>query len=90
MKQSFRNTRYSSFSLAELLVLLGVIVILALFLLTGSNPQLHAALRAKAQVMANQIETACMAYYNDYGAYPIPTNAPAGKQFTYGIHDTND
>jgi type II secretory pathway pseudopilin PulG len=79
-----------SFTLIELLFLLGILLVLASVLLVSSGGPLPATLRAKAATEANQIQVACMAYYNDYGGYPVPTNAPTGVELYYGTHDTND
>jgi prepilin-type N-terminal cleavage/methylation domain-containing protein len=88
MKQPFRNRRCSSFTLVELLVVIGIIAILASVLLFAGNQAIKAALRAKAATMMNQIQVACMAYYNDYSVYPIGTNAVSPWQ--YGTNDEAD
>src|ERR1700722_20188323 len=92
MKRSFRDSRCASFTLAELLIAMGVIVVLVIlvFVLLVSSIGPIGDHRLTAQTMATQIQTACLGYYNDYGTYPIPTNTPAGTQPTYGIGDTND
>jgi type II secretory pathway pseudopilin PulG len=89
MKRPFRSSRYSSFTLVELLVVLGIITILASLLLMAVNGAIKMALRAKAATMANQIQGACMTYYNDYGIYPLPTNAASQTQFQYGATSTD-
>jgi len=89
MKRLFRDRRYASFTLVELLVVIGIIAILASVLLGAGNTALKAALRTKAQTMATQIQTASSSYYNDYGAYPIPPSA-AGTQPQYSTNDVGD
>jgi prepilin-type N-terminal cleavage/methylation domain-containing protein len=79
MKKSFvcrRSARLSGFTLVELLVVMGIIAILAGVLLTAGGAALRAAQRTKAANTANQIQTAALNYYTEYGVYPIPTAAP--------------
>jgi prepilin-type N-terminal cleavage/methylation domain-containing protein len=82
MKKSlarFRLSRLSSFTLVELLVVIAIIAILAGVILSAGTAALRAALRAKAANTATQIQTACLAYYSEYGVYPIPTDLPTAK-----------
>ena len=91
MKRLFRDRRSSSFTLVELLVVISIIAILASVVIGAYSSAMKAALRAKAQVMASQIQTACMAYYNDYGVYPLSTNpAPTTQaEATFGTTSTD-
>lgn len=76
MKRSLsrhRCSKLSGFTLVELLVVIGIIAILAGVLLSASGMAFRAAQRAKAAVMASQIQTACMGYYTEYSVYPVPT-----------------
>ncbi|MCE0496383.1 MAG: hypothetical protein LV481_00345 [Methylacidiphilales bacterium] len=61
---------------------------MASVLLVAGNSALKAALRAKAQTMASQIQTACMAYYNDYSVYPFSTNPAPTTQVNFGTNAT--
>jgi prepilin-type N-terminal cleavage/methylation domain-containing protein len=92
MRRHFRATRHLSFTLVELLVVIAIIAILAAVIIGAGNAAIKAALRAKASVMASQIQLACQSYYNDYNLYPIPTNGSvaAGTQVTYGTNDVTD
>jgi type II secretory pathway pseudopilin PulG len=59
--------------LVELLVVIGIIAILASVLLISATSVINAAKRAKANTMASQIQAAALAYYTEYGTYPVPT-----------------
>jgi prepilin-type N-terminal cleavage/methylation domain-containing protein len=81
MKQSrvrSRSSKLSSFTLIELLVVIGIIAILAAVLLPAANLAIKAAKRARAATMASQIQTAAMAYYTEYGVYPVGTATADG------------
>jgi len=80
MKRSFsrfRLSRLSSFTLVELLVVIGIIAILASVLIYSAGAAIRAAKRAQANNMANQIQTATIAYYTEYSFYPTPYSATA-------------
>ena len=88
MKQSLprrRWSRLSSFTLLELLVVMGIIAILAGVSLSVFILVINSAKRAKAQNLANQIQTAAYGYYTEYSVYPIPT----GTTTDYTIPDTS-
>jgi prepilin-type N-terminal cleavage/methylation domain-containing protein len=75
MKQSLacpRSSKLSSFTLVELLVVIGIIAILAAVLLSAGSMAIKSAKRAQAANMATQIQTAALAYYTEYSVYPIP------------------
>ncbi len=73
-----RSLRPNSFTLVELLVVMGIIAILASAVTISASAAIKAAKRAKAANMANQLQTAVLGYYTEYSVYPIPTNAAAG------------
>jgi len=78
MKQSlslFRFSKFSGFTLVELLVVIGIISILASVILFAGGTALRAAKRAQATNTANAIQTAALSYYTEYGIYPIPVQA---------------
>jgi prepilin-type N-terminal cleavage/methylation domain-containing protein len=77
---SVRNysSKHAGFTLVELLVVIGIIAILAAVLTTAASSAFRAAKRAKAQTMANQIQTGCQAYFTEYSVYPVITGSPAG------------
>jgi prepilin-type N-terminal cleavage/methylation domain-containing protein len=66
-----RLSKLSSFTLVELLVVIGIIAILAAVLMSAGNMAIKAALRAKAANTATQIQTACLNYYTEYSVYPV-------------------
>jgi type IV pilus assembly protein PilA len=74
MKKIPRNSclsKLNSFTLVELLVVIGIIAILAAVLLSTVGGILNKAKLAKAQNTATQIQTAALAYYNEYSVYPV-------------------
>ncbi|MCE0523781.1 MAG: type II secretion system GspH family protein [Methylacidiphilales bacterium] len=91
MKRSLprsRLSKLSSFTLVELLVVIGIIAILAGVILSAGTNAIRAALRSKAQNLATQIQTASLSYYTEYGVYPDDTTTfPAGTD--YVIKDTD-
>jgi prepilin-type N-terminal cleavage/methylation domain-containing protein len=81
MKKSFsrsRSKRWDSFTLVELLVVIGIIAILAGVLFSAAGYALKAAQRAKAYNLASQIQSGALNFYTEYSVYPIP----AGKILT--------
>jgi len=84
-----RLTKLSSFTLVELLVVMGIIAILAAVTLNIGSVALNAAKRAKAANMATQIQTACLNYYTEYSVYPVPTQGTPAD-VSYGTNDAND
>jgi prepilin-type N-terminal cleavage/methylation domain-containing protein len=88
MKKTFtrlRLSKLSSFTLVELLVVIGIIAILASVILSAGTSALKAAMRAKALNMATQLQTACLGYYTEYSVYPVPANTTTD----YTITDTD-
>ena len=74
MKRSparLRSSKLSSFTLVELLVVIGIIAILAGVLLSAGGAAIRAAMRAKAANTATQIQTAVLNYYTEYSVYPM-------------------
>jgi prepilin-type N-terminal cleavage/methylation domain-containing protein len=69
---------YSGFTLVELLVVIAIIAILASVVTVSAGAAINAAKRAKAANQANQIQTGIMAYYSEYGVYPLPANYTGG------------
>ena len=82
---SRRFFKLSSFTLVELLVVIGIIAILASVILSAGNMALKAAMRAKAANLATQIQTAGVSYYTEYSVYPVPSGTVAD----YTIADTD-
>jgi prepilin-type N-terminal cleavage/methylation domain-containing protein len=69
------SSKYSSFTLVELLVVMGIIAILASVLFAVGSSSIAAAKRVQAANLANQINTAILGYYTEYSVYPIPSTA---------------
>jgi prepilin-type N-terminal cleavage/methylation domain-containing protein len=84
-----RLSKLSSFTLVELLVVMGIIAILASVTLNIGVVAINAARRAKAANMANQIQTAVLGYYGEYSVYPIPT-ATANSDVYFSSSDQTD
>ncbi len=63
--------RAAGFSLIELLVVIGIIVILAGLLMVAIGKVTQSAKRAKAKVQIKQIEKAFIAYHDEYGEWPV-------------------
>jgi prepilin-type N-terminal cleavage/methylation domain-containing protein len=82
-----RLSKPSSFTLVEMLVVIGIIAILGSLVISAGGSALRAAKRAKAQNMANSIQTAVLAYYTEYSVYPIPSTATANTDVFYGPSD---
>lgn len=84
-----RLSRLSSFTLVELIVVIGIILILASVILYAGGVALKAAKRTQAANMATQIQTACLAYYTEYSVYPIPSGATAGSDVLISSSSTD-
>ncbi|MCE0482999.1 MAG: type II secretion system GspH family protein [Methylacidiphilales bacterium] len=80
----------SSFTLVELLVVIGIIAILASVAMYGASSAIKAAKRAKAQALANSIQTASLAYYTEYGVYPVPGDAVTGQDYSIADNQSAD
>ena len=78
--QSRRQSQ--GFTLTELLVVIGIVVVLVGILVPTISVVRKAAYGAKSQQMISQLSTAIEAYYMDYRAYPGPihnNNVGAGR-----------
>jgi prepilin-type N-terminal cleavage/methylation domain-containing protein len=76
MKFHFRRpsrAQPTGFTLVELLVVIAIIAILASVILYAGTAAINAAKRAKANNMANQLQTATLGYYTEYSVYPVPS-----------------
>jgi prepilin-type N-terminal cleavage/methylation domain-containing protein len=76
-----RTRRWDSFTLVELLVVIGIIAILAGVLLGAAGYAIRAAQRAKAFNLANQIQSSALNFYTEYSVYPIPPSATANADY---------
>ena len=81
-------------TLIETLFVLSVITILLAMMLPVLSPTGRPTPQRKARLQIRDIVTAIIAYHNDYGRYPVPTNiearALASKtDFTYGGPELN-
>jgi len=80
--------RVRAFTLIEMLVVMGIIGILVALLYPTIRGVRLAGERAEAQRAVKAIETAMLAYWNDYGRFPLQESAAADKQYT-GLDYTN-
>jgi prepilin-type N-terminal cleavage/methylation domain-containing protein len=80
MKCSLRSgcSQKAGFTLIELLVVIAIIAILAAVTISGVTSAMNAAKRAKALNNATQIQNAILAYYTEYGVYPVSQTAATG------------
>ncbi len=82
-----RSKRACAFTRVEILILIGVVVILAIFFFPHTNgPDRR---RPRAQLEVNQIANAIHTYESDYGHFPIAakaasTNEGGLQNFTFG------
>jgi prepilin-type N-terminal cleavage/methylation domain-containing protein len=86
----YRSSKRAGFTLVELLVVIGIIAILASVILSAGGNALKAAERAKANNLANQIQTSCIAYYTEYSVYPVPTGTATGADYFIGDTDATN
>ena len=89
MKKIFARritSRYASFTLVELLVVIGIIAILAAVTMGIAGTVIAMAKRTKAQNTATQIQTAALGYYTEYNVYPTPSGAAAAD---FKLDDTD-
>jgi prepilin-type N-terminal cleavage/methylation domain-containing protein len=82
------SCRLSGFTLVELLVVIAIIAILASVIAVAAGSAINQAKRAKANNTANQINTAAVNYYTEYGAYPVPTGT--ASDVSYNDTDNGD
>ena len=81
----FLFSKATSFTLVELLVVIGIIAILASVVLAGATSVIKKAQRVKAATTANSIVTGVTSYYTEYSVYPIPGDiSPASSDFIIG------
>ena len=77
MKRSSPVASRAGFTLVELLVVIGIIVILMSLLLTAIPAVKEASRKLEAKNMVNQIAVACNAYYTEYAKFPPLTDPSA-------------
>lgn len=80
----FHSASRSGFTLVELLVVIGIIAILAGVVSVAAGAAINAAKRAKTSAFATNIQTAVMAYDNEYGVYPTDPGDGAGDVLYQG------
>lgn len=76
MKVAFALRRFAGFSMVELLVVVGIVVVLAGLLLAAMPGITSAINRNKARAFLAELEGGLSAYQVDHGIYPL--NDPAG------------
>ena len=67
---SVHPTRRTGFSLTELLVVIGIIVLLVGLLLVALGLVRNRALRTRTEAVMNQFANACVAFQSEHGFYP--------------------
>lgn len=77
----FHSHRRSGFTLVELLVVIGIIAILASVVAVAAGAAINQAKRTKAATLANQLQTAVLSYYTEYGVYPVKANTTEDTLF---------
>ena len=68
------NRRKLGFTLVELLAVIVIIAILLSMAVPGVNRVINSARGAQARTEVKSIETAVLAYYNEYGRFPHPAD----------------
>ncbi len=74
LKSRSRLAKLHSFTLVELLVVMGIIAILASVLVVSAGSIIRQAKRAKFNATATSIQTSVLNYYTEYSVYPVPPN----------------
>jgi prepilin-type N-terminal cleavage/methylation domain-containing protein len=80
----FRCQRGNAFTLVEILVVIAIIAILIAVIGANVSNVLAFAKRTKANSEAVQIQTAVMAYYQEYGIYPTADTSPTTDDYYAG------
>lgn len=80
-----RSVPRTGFTLIELLVVIAIIAILAGLSLPVVSRALHNANKAKASTEVKAIETALLAYFNEYQRWPLDNGVPDVR---YGFHQS--
>ena len=80
----------TGFTLIEILVVIAIIAILAAAFIVAAGQAINAAKRAKANVIATQIQAAILNYQTEYGLYPIPSTAAAATDTYFSDGDSTD
>lgn len=89
LKSRSRLAKLSSFTLVELLVVMGIIAILASVLVIAAGSVIKQAQRAKFGVTATSIQTAVLNYNTEYSVYPLPTTTTP-KDILFDDTDSTD
>jgi type II secretory pathway pseudopilin PulG len=80
------NRKYSGFTLVEMLIVMGILIILMAVGITAGRFAINRANDVAHQNAADQIYTAMQAYYTDHREFPDPTAAaPDGISDGFGI-----
>ena len=87
-KHECRISKEGSFTLLELLVVIGVIAVLAGLLLPATETVLERAKKVQAKNDLIQIVTAVNAFYTEYGQYPL-VGIVTTPDTTYGAGGSN-
>ena len=77
----------SGFTLAELLITIGIIVLLAAIVFPAVNAALRKAEQARARAEISSIAASIKAYYGEYGRMPAKKNGVSDTVFDSGQHE---
>lgn len=80
--------RTTAFTLIELLAVIGIIAILATFLLPTMRVVFQKAKKVRAQTEIKSIETAVKAYYSDYGKLPQQSSSDSSFGELAGVDNS--
>jgi len=89
LKSRSRLAKLHSFTLVELLVVMGIIAILASVLVVSAGAIIRQAKQAKFNVTATSIQTAVLNYNTEYSVYPLPTTTTP-KDILFDDTDSTD
>src|SRR5213082_1738034 len=84
-----KEDRKAAFTLAELLLVIVIIVILAGLTFPAFQGVLERAKKVQAKNDLTQVVTAVNAFYTEYGRYPNPTADTTDAAATYGEGSTS-
>lgn len=87
MRRRFPNRLRRGFTLVELLVVVAIIAVLASMGFAGAKAAINNARKVKARKMCVAMDTAVLAFYDEYGHLPAMTGIDTDKEF---VTDSGD
>jgi len=88
-KLKIENCKSRAFTLIELLIVIGIIVVLVGILIPVAGKVREAVNTANTRQMIQRIEAGINAYYSDFGAYPGPIANAQVRPFTTAVPAIN-